>query len=118
MASPKIQPTSILSLIKGQMKTEAANASGTTLTENLSPTLTYGPNINEVQSEIPFNQGTAIYDVYLLQQLSSDIILIYGSLYSQLYRRTRSANRSRHTPRSVKDQLFKENFPVHRIRNR
>ncbi len=118
MAFSKFQPTSILTAIASATEQEKKDAPGLSFQNELTPTLTYGPNANELFGEIPFNEGTAIYDVYLLQQISSDIILMYGSFYAQMYRKTRTVSRARHTPRSVKDQLLREYFPVHKVRNR
>ena len=118
MSFSKFQPTSVLSALSSVLTQEKKDSPGLSFQSEMSPTLTYGPSPNELFAEIPFNEGTAIYDVYLLQQISSDIILMYGSFYSQMYRKSRSRNRAKHTPRAVKDRLLREYFPVHKVRNR
>ena len=118
MATPKIQPTSIFNVLTDLLSKEKVDALGLTHQGESNKTLTYGPNPNELGLQVPFNQGTAMYDSYLLQEISSDIILMYGSFYSQLYRKTQTRNRSLSVPRSVKDMLLKENFPVHKVRIR
>ena len=118
MAYSQFQPTSVLTLLNNTLTQEQKDAQGLSFQNEQVRSLTYGPNPNELSAEIPFNQGTGIYDVFLLQQISADILLMYGSFYSQMYRKTGDLNRSRNIPRAVKDRLLKENFPVHKIRNR
>lgn len=118
MAYSQFQPTSVLTVLNNTLAQEQKDSAGLSFQSEQNIALTYGPNPNELTAEIPFNQDTAIYDVFLLQQISPDILLMYGSFYSQMYIKTQTFNRSRNIPRAVKDRLLKEHFPVHKIRNR
>ncbi len=80
--------------------------------------LTYGPSDNEVTASLPINKGAGVWDIHGCIQLSSDIVLMYLSKYAQMYKRCTVGNRSRELPRSIKDKLILDNYPVQHIRGR
>ena len=72
--------------------------------------LTHGPEENNLNGS--YNQGAGTWDLYLIDQLSPDLVLIYASKLGAMYRKVRSANLASPTPKSVKDELLRDKYAV------
>tara|TARA_Y100000310_G_scaffold83830_1_gene80471 strand:+ start:945 stop:1289 length:345 start_codon:yes stop_codon:yes gene_type:complete len=73
--------------------------------------LTYGPENNNIGGEAIFTGG--VWDVFLCDKYSIDIILLMLSRNAQTYLRGRKANATPPVSRKQKDQLLREAYPTH-----
>ena len=73
--------------------------------------LTYGPENNNLGAEIRFTGG--VWDVFMCDKYSIDIILLMLSRYAQTYLRGGKANTMLPVSRKQKDLLLKEAYPTH-----
>ena len=73
--------------------------------------LTYGPYNNNFGGEAIFTGG--VWDVFLCDKYSIDIILLVLSRYAQTYLRGLQANASPPVSRKQKDPLLKETYPTY-----
>jgi hypothetical protein len=112
-------PAIIQKELKKKFDAEVGSSKGLTTIFGIdNERLTYGPTDNEVGIGVPINKGDGVWDITGCLQLSSDILLIYLSKYAQLYKQCRMGNRSRELPRSVKDKLIIDSYPVQHVRGR
>ena len=112
-------PSVIKKELKKTFDAELGSAKGLTSIFGINNTrLTYGPSDNEITTSVPINKGDGVWDIHGCLQLSSDIVLMYLSKYAQLYKRCRMGNRARELPRSLKDKLVLDHYPVQHVRGR
>lgn len=79
-------------------------------TEGQKP-LTFGPFGNNLSSDYAFDKGA--WSINFIDKMSPDIVIIFLSKLSQLYRKTDVPTLSLPIRRNVKDMLVKDNFPHH-----
>lgn len=80
-----------------------------------SGALTFGPTENNLTSN--YSAGKGSWDLVFIDKINCDILLIYQSKLSQLYRKTKTAVVTPPLPRAIKDKLIRDYFPVHTINN-
>jgi len=72
--------------------------------------LTHGPEENNLNGS--YSQGRGTWDLYLIDKLSPDLVLVYSSRLGAMYRKVRRSNLTAPTPRAVKDQLLRDKYAV------
>lgn len=73
--------------------------------------LTDGPEVNNLSSA--FAAGKGVWNLFYLDRPSPDLLLTFQSMMGMVYRKVDEANKTPNIPRSVKDLLLKDKFPVH-----
>ena len=72
--------------------------------------LTHGPEENNLNGN--YNQGKGTWDLYLIDRLSPDLVLVYASRLGAMYRKVRTTNLTSPTPKAVKDVLLRDKYAV------
>lgn len=104
--------TPVLEAIK-QAEQEALEK-GQTDFADINEQLTLGPTDNTLSGS--YTAGRGVWDIHYLDKINSDVLLVMQSRMKQLYLHTNQPTQTAPIPRSVKDLLLLDFYPIHVVK--